>query len=342
MQKRKFKVLSLDGGGIRGLFSATILAELENDLKAKGISNWQIYQNVNLIFGTSTGGILGLALSLGIPAEEIKNLYIHHAKQIFGSGKNLFWSFFSSTHKRENLEKLVKDIYSKKNKGEAPLLKDCMVPIGITTYNLNNGNPSVLKSQYHKNFTRDPNLPVFKAALATSAAPTFFDPYSGGTYIDSKSIEVAFEYKIDGGVWANNPSLIALIEAQKAFKKNLEEISLLSIGTGHSIFLEKKRKRGFGIIYWAMNTKKRIIELFMQGQAQQVENLISLLKNGIDKEEPDNFDYLRLNIMFEKISENIKMDETDPSKLLILEKRAKFEYQKNKNEIFRLLELELN
>ncbi len=80
MSDKKFRVLSLDGGGIRGIFPAVILSEIEKELKAKGLENWQIFQNVDLLFGTSTGGILALALSLGIPAEEIKDLYFNNAK----------------------------------------------------------------------------------------------------------------------------------------------------------------------------------------------------------------------------------------------------------------------
>lgn len=346
MEDKKFRVLSLDGGGIRGLFSATILAEIERDLKKENVINWQIYKNVDLIFGTSTGGILGLALSLAIPAEEIKTLYFQNASEIFGSKSNILKtakkfcnSFFRASHKRYNLERLVKEVYSKSHNGNQPLLKDCKVPVAVSIYNLDNGSPSVLKSSYHERFTRDPNLPVFKAALATSAAPTYFDPYSSVPYLDSKGDEVPFEYKVDGGVWANNPSLIALIEAQKAFKKELSEISLLSIGTGKSVFIEKKRKKGFGLFYWALTMNKRIIELFMQGQSQQVENVISLLKNGIDKEEPDNFDYLRLNVTFEEEFKSIEMDETDVSKLLKLEEKALEIYKENKTEIYRILGL---
>ena len=89
MSDKKFRVLSLDGGGIRGIFPAVILSEIEKELKAKGLENWQIFQNVDLLFGTSTGGILALALSLGIPAEEIKDLYFNNAKNIFGNKKGL-------------------------------------------------------------------------------------------------------------------------------------------------------------------------------------------------------------------------------------------------------------
>lgn len=335
----KFKVLSIDGGGIRGIFPAVILAEIERELKEFGYEKWQIYQNVNLIFGTSTGGILALALSLGIPASKIKDLYFENAAEIFGNGKGFIRSLFGSTHRRNSLEKLITDIFQESHNGEIPLLKDCKVPVGVSVYDLFKGRPSVLKSMYHSRFKRDPNLPLFKAALSTSSAPTYFDPYSSDNYLDLDGNSVAFKYKVDGGVWANNPSLIALIEAQKAFKRNLEDINLISIGTGQSVFLEESRTKNFGIFYWILNKKKRIIELFMQGQSQQAENLISLLKNGIDKEESDNFGYIRLNTTFEREEESIKMDEVNKDRLKILEDRALQVYKDHKSTIFNLLNL---
>ncbi|MCP1298734.1 patatin-like phospholipase family protein [Chryseobacterium sp. S0630] len=335
----KFNVLSIDGGGIRGIFPAVILAEIEKELKEKGKKDWQIYQNVNLIFGTSTGGILALALSLGIPASRIKDLYFENAKKIFGNRRNKFCSLFGATHKRNSLEKLIVEIFQENHGGKIPLLKDCKVPVAVSVYDLHKGCPSVLKSMYHPRFTRDPNLPLFKAALSTSSAPTYFDPYSSESYLDLDGNNVDFKYKVDGGVWANNPSLIALIEAQKAFKKELKDINLLSIGTGQSVFLEENRTKRFGIYYWVLSKKKRIIELFMQGQSQQAENLISLLKNGIDKAEPDNFGYLRLNTTFAKEEDAIQMDEVNKDRLALLEQRALSVYAQYKNEIFNLFNI---
>ena len=339
MSEEKFKVLSLDGGGIRGIFPAVILTEIERDLKNKGSEKWQIYQNVDLIFGTSTGGILALALSLGIPAEEIKKLYFENAYSIFGNKKGFLKCINHSSHDRSSLKKLLEDVFKKYHNTSIPKLKDCKIPVGVSIYDLSIGKPSVLKSLYHNRFTRDPNLPLLDAALSTSSAPTYFDPYSGDMYRDIKGDVLQFKNKVDGGVWANNPSLIALIEAQKAFKKELIDINLLSIGTGERIFLETNKENKFGIWYWINNKRKRIIELFMQGQSQQVENILSLLKNGIDRQEPDNFSYLRLNTLFRTELENIEMDETNQSKLKELEERAINVYKENKDEIFRLLNI---
>lgn len=332
-------MLSLDGGGIRGLFSAVILSEVEKELKSFGKVNYQIYQNVDLIFGTSTGGILALALSLGIPAEEIRNLYFNNAEKIFGNKKSFLKCITNSSYDRINLKLLLIEVFQKYHKGDIPKLKDCKVPVGVSIYDLSIGKPSVLKSNYHSRFTRDPNLPLLDAALSTSSAPTYFDPYSGDMYKDGKGDVLQFKNKVDGGVWANNPSLISLIEAQKAFKKRLTDINLLSIGTGERIFLEPAREKKFGIWYWINNKRKRIIELFMQGQSQQVENILSLLKNGIDREESDNFSYLRLNTLFTKESDNIEMDETNPNKLRELEQRAIKVYSENRIEIFKLLNI---
>ncbi|MDQ1167338.1 CBASS cGAMP-activated phospholipase [Flavobacterium sp. SORGH_AS_0622] len=341
MIDKKFRVLSLDGGGIRGIFPAVILTEIEKELKSKKIENWQIYQNIDLIFGTSTGGILALALSLGIPAEEIKNLYFDNAKKIFGDKKGFFKCIHHSSHDRTSLKSLLEEVFKKFHNSSVPKLKDCKVAVGVSIYDLSIGKPSVLKSRYHDRFTRDPNLPLLDAALSTSSAPTYFDPYSGDMYKDLKGDVLQFKNKVDGGVWANNPSLIALIEAQKAFKKDLININLLSIGTGERIFLEPSRENKFGIWYWINNKRKRIIELFMQGQSQQVENIISLLKNGIDRQEPDNFSYLRLNTLFRTEAENIEMDETVKKRLEELETRALEVYKDNKIQIFKLLNIDL-
>ena len=341
MSNKKFRVLSLDGGGIRGIFPAVILSEIEKELKAKGCEDWQIFQNVDLIFGTSTGGILALALSLGIPAEEIKNLYFNNAKNIFGNKKGFLKCINHSSHDRSSLKRLLEDVFEKYHNSSIPKLKDCKVPVGVSIYDLSIGKPSVLKSLYHNRFTRDPNLPLLDATLSTSSAPTYFDPYSGNMYKDMKGDVLQFKNKVDGGVWANNPSLIALIEAQKAFEKELSDINLLSIGTGERIFLEPNREKKFGIWYWINNKRKRIIELFRQGQSQQVENILSLLKNGIDRQEPDNFKYLRLNTLFSTEVENIEMDETDIEKLKNLEVRALEVFNENKTEIYSLLNINL-
>lgn len=336
-----FKILSIDGGGIRGVFPAMLLANYEAELKAKGVEKWQVYHNFDLICGTSTGGIMAIALALGIPAKEIYDLYLDNANVIFGNKKGFLKQFKYAAHKRNELERLIKEKYKAYHDGEDgenPRLKHCKTNVAIPIYDLMEGRPSVLKSKYHEAFVRDYHIPAYQAALATSAAPTYFDPYSA-SYTDLNGLEKPFQNKVDGGVFANNPTLNGIIEAQKAFNLELKEISVLSIGTGHQHFLDagidkkKNHRVKYGIHYWMLEDgKKRLIDVFMQGQSQQVQNLISLMKNGIDRREPDNFNYLRIDTQLDDTS-NIEMDETDKEKIKKLAEKATIEFQNNATSI---------
>ncbi|KAA6339086.1 hypothetical protein EZS27_012947, partial [termite gut metagenome] len=102
--QKYFKILSIDGGGIKGIFPAMFLAKIEAQLKANNVAKWQIYQNFDLICGTSTGGILAIALSLGIPAIELHKLYMDNADVIFGKKRNGIQRIVNSSYDRKNLE----------------------------------------------------------------------------------------------------------------------------------------------------------------------------------------------------------------------------------------------
>jgi len=336
---KPFKILSIDGGGIRGIFPAMFLANLEAELKSKGVKQWQIYQQFDLICGTSTGGIIAIALALGIPAKEIYELYLNNAGTIFGNKRGFLGRFKYSAYKRDALEKLVRDKFKKVNFGKDPRLGDCKTHVAIPIYDLMEGRPSVLKSKYHEAFVRDYQIPAYMAAMATSAAPTFFDPYSG-SYTDLKGLNQSFQNKIDGGVFANNPTLNGIVEAQKAFNLQLSDLSVLSIGTGHQKFCDsgfdkKKHRKNYGINYWMLqDNKKRLIEVFMQGQSQQVQNLISILKNGIDKREADNFLYMRIDTVLDETC-GIELDETNTDKLKKLAEKGTIEFQNNATQVIK-------
>ncbi|MEP2025433.1 MAG: CBASS cGAMP-activated phospholipase [Reichenbachiella sp.] len=336
--KDKFKILSIDGGGIRGVFPAMFLAKLEAELKSQKKENWQIYQNFDLICGTSTGGILAIALALGIPAQELYDLYLNNSEAIFGKNwkllrfykrwvKGLGWS----VHNRNSLESLIREKFKSAYGNEDPRLDNCKTSVCVPIYDLLNGQPSVLKTRHNKAFKRDYHIPAFKAALATSAAPTYFDPYSS-TYEDLNGLESPFSNKVDGGVVANNPTLIGILEAQEAFAVKHENLSVLSLGTGYQKFTDGKKRSRWGISYWLGKT--RLIDLFMQAQSQLVENQISLIQNGIDKKHKDNprFKYIRINTELSG-SLKIALDETNPDKLKKLGEKAAFEFGNNGSRI---------
>lgn len=338
MEQRPFKILSIDGGGIRGVFPAMFLSKLEARLKESGYEKTQIYQHFDLICGTSTGGIIAIALALGIPAHEIYKLYLDNASAIFGKKKNFFFGQIKyAAHNRDALENLIKEKFSEAFNGNEPRLLDCKTAVCIPIYDLLLGKPSVLKSKYHPKFSRDYHIPAYKAALATSAAPTFFDPYST-SYTDLNGIETSFSNKVDGGVMANNPALLGIIEAQVAFYQPLSNLRVLSLGTGHQKFTDGKQRKKWGLWYWMRQDKKtRLIDLFMQGQSQQVQNLISLIQNGIDGEKRDNpnFIYQRIETELDDTLK-VELDEVDIDKLNKLSEKATSEFQNHATNILKL------
>ena len=358
MTKKKFKILAIDGGGIKGVFPAKFLSLLEDELKGKSEDKNKIHQHFDLITGTSTGGIIALALSLGISAKEIYHLYLENAKGIFGRKKPLFLGFnkpfilgqvFNASHNRRFLENLVREKFQSANNGTDPRLADCKTHVCIPIYDLVKGNPSVLKTPYHPSLQRDFHIPAYQVAMATSAAPTYFDPYTT-SYEDLNGTLQDFSNKVDGGVMANNPTLVGFIEAIKAFKVDISDLEILSIGTGYKRFTDNQtlkgknlftrilgRKKKWGLHYWMVkNNRKKLIELFMQSQSQLVANYISLLQNGIDKTERDNpnFVYDRIDVLLDEES-NIEMDEYDIQKIKNFAEFASVEYQESRSRILK-------
>jgi len=329
LENGTFNILSIDGGGIRGIFPAMFLANLEAELKSKG-GKASIYEHFDLIAGTSTGGIIAIALALGMPAYSMHQLYLDYAKGIFGKKRGWLGRIKYAAHDRAYLEGLLREEFRKLQEGNDPLLRDCKTNVCVPIYDLVHGKPSVLKNNYHPAFVRDYHIPAYQAALATSAAPTYFDPYSA-SYMDLNGIDQQFTNKVDGGVFANNPTLLAIVEAQKAFGKDIKQLRVLSIGTGHQKFTDACSRKTWGLKYW-IGGQKRIIELFMQGQSQHVENLISLLHKGIDRREGENFIYKRVDTELDETC-LIELDETDKGKLQKLSEKATSAFQNEAGEI---------
>ena len=334
MLQKKFKILSIDGGGIKGVFPAFYLMLIESALENRKDGKTRIHHHFDLITGTSTGGIIALALSLGIPAKEIYQLYLDNTEKIFGRKKWLIPRLVYSAHTRSFLESLVRKKFKEYNNGIDPRLIDSKTDICIPVYDLVQGNPSVLKSKYHEAFTRDYHIPMYKVAMATSAAPTYFDPYST-SYTDLNDLEKTFANKVDGGIMANNPTLVAFLEATKAFNVSISNLEILSIGTGHKKFSDIKSKKTWGLYYWMFkNNRQRLIELFMQSQSQLVANYISLLHKGIDKREPENFVYDRIDVELNEATE-IEMDESKVELVRNFAELAAIEHQHTSTRIMK-------
>ena len=329
---KPFKILSIDGGGIRGIYPAKILSELEFllDKDNKPITNLNIY--FDLRCGTSTGGIIALGLALGMKSEDILKLYTHNAKLIFGNKRNIIASLFNPIHKTDNLEELLKESYSKFSIDGDTRLGHAKTRVCIPVYNGHYGRVSVLKTSHHQDLMRDYQYPAHDVALSTAAAPFYFKPHSFKYRKKGQQDENTVTNNFDGGIFANNPTLIGLLEAIETLQVPIDKLKILSIGTGTKMFKEQSNGNGWGIWYWVNLPNIKIMELMSSSQSDDIANTVKFLNQGVGNSGSKKFYYKRIQFQFED-QESIRLDETDPEKLEQLIERANNDFQKEGSEI---------
>jgi uncharacterized protein len=238
------KILSIDGGGIKGVFPASFLAEIE-EATGKNIAD-----HFDLIVGTSTGGIIALGLGMGLSARKILKFYEELGPSIFEGNR---WA------------RIVRQLCFTKN-DSAPLKAALVSRFGdrrlgetknrlvIPSANLETGEVHVYKTSHHPRFERDLHEKVVDVALATSAAPTYFPTHRSA----------AGSPLVDGGVWANNPSGIAAVEAIGVLGWPRDSIKLLSVGcTNEPLDIGAARNMPLGFGYWA----PKLVKLFVATQS---------------------------------------------------------------------------
>jgi patatin-like phospholipase/acyl hydrolase len=295
---KKFNILSIDGGGTRGLIPAKLLAELETSLRDK-TGKQHLYEHFNLICGTSTGAILAIGISLGIPAGQLVDFYKDYAKLIFPrwylkvlptKSRILINSIYSNKQLRKKLE----DIFTQANDGVLPLLLDLKTNVCIPSFNGNEGAINVLKTKHHSEYNRDYKLPAHDVALASASAPVYFPPHSFS--YDNKHGKGRLVNMIDGGIFANNPSLIGVLEATDKLNIPIDSIKLLSIGTGKGKHIIKKRWLPYNFFYWFV-PKPRLLDITLDSQAQITEEYINFLQRVL-AQSGKSFQYLRIQHEF--------------------------------------------
>lgn len=247
-QNREFWILSLSGGGYRGLYSAAILRELES------IAGQPLATKFDLIGGTSVGSILAAAISKEIPASSLPSLFLDEGKQIFGPNKwlGIFRSkgIFSSRYRSEALRKLLLRNEYLSNTTFSDLNHRLIVP----TVNLSKGSPQFFKTQHAPKFKEDGKRLLVDAVLASSAAPTFFPVY-----------KYENERYADGGLVANSPLMVAIHEAIYVLGVPPENIYAISIGTmGGNLTVTPKMRLDAGILGW----RKNLVLLPMSAQEE--------------------------------------------------------------------------
>jgi predicted acylesterase/phospholipase RssA len=217
---RRFRILSLDGGGIKGLFPSTVLAELERRyLGGRSIAGY-----FDLVAGTSTGGIIALGLGAGLTAAEITDFYSRRGMEIFPEPTRTpigrLRHYLHYRYEPEVLERHLTEILGDKPFGSS------VIRLCVPAFEGKHSEVFVFKTPHHPDYKFDRFEPMVKVAMATSAAPTYFRPLEHNGYT-----------LVDGGVWANNPVMLAVIEALICFDVSRDQIDILSIGCGEDPYV---------------------------------------------------------------------------------------------------------
>lgn len=238
---RNYNILSLDGGGMKGLILLTQLVKLEEMLGKP------LYKHFNMISGTSTGGIVAALLSIGISAKDILDVYTHHGKSIFKK-EFLRFGFLRPKYNDKYYNKLIK--YYVGDIRLADIKNNVLLLVG---YNATTNTRKLFKSKLAKK-NEDENYTLYDAIRVTSSAPTYFKPHQ---------IEGDDSYYIDGGLVINNPALASYLYAKNIInefsQKINHHINILSFSTGN---IDKPIKpvviKG-GKINWALKSVKILL-----------------------------------------------------------------------------------
>lgn len=298
MVKSKFVILSIDGGGIRGLIPIQVLKHIENLLEI------ELHNFFDLFAGTSTGGLIACGINLEgykkspdrkYKIEEIEKIYKSKGDNIFpdskntiARAKNFVSDFFRPQFDSQNLEIILEEYFGNSR------MTSCIKPIFITSYDMYSRQPIFFTyreadTEYNKN----PLL--FDICRATSAAPTYFAPHQmnfGGQNLIC----------VDGGIIMNNPAMGSLIEVlgNSSYKRyklngekiNLKDICILSLGTGETNKdFNLKLKKG-GKAQWV----RPIIDITMESPSMIAHQQLKTIFKAYELEN----NYLRININVEK------------------------------------------
>ena len=294
---KKFKILSLDGGGVRGYLTTIILLNIEKVLNRDKKEYLPLGKYFDLIAGTSTGAIIAGLLAIGKSAKEIKKIYEENIKKIFSDKMKNFNInikgipiYGRAKYKKDNLEEMAKKYFGDKTFSK----KDLVTNLLISTVDITTAKPRFYKSDYFSRNVGRKDEKLKDAIVASASAPAFFPV--------AKELEYS-SYLVDGGVSVNNPSLVALIDGLEICKQNSIEnknIVLLSIGTGEMCEMpynvEKLENTQIGWI----SENKAIIEILMTSQSKLAEFQTKFLCNTLE------IKYKRIN---PKLGQKIALDE---------------------------------
>jgi uncharacterized protein len=267
------RILSIDGGGIRGIIPAMILDEIERRTGKRTVELFDV------VAGTSTGGILGLAVTLRgsdgqgsrYTAAEMVEHYVRNGPTIFPTSaiRNFLSYFRGPKFPRSGIESVLKETF-----GEARL-SDCLVDVIIPSYNIEIDEPVLFTSREARRDARQ-DFPMWQIARATSAAPSFFAPCVIPA-IDTSMPDLTL---VDGGVFANNPTMCAFSLAQQWHQGEDVRFAVVSLGSGRLTHKYNHRMaRNWGLIFWAVPLLNIIFDGTSEADDLYMRNLIGEFKD---------------------------------------------------------------
>jgi len=308
-------VLSVDGGGIRGLIPALLLQALAERLRSAGDER-PFHQIFDLMAGTSTGGIIVAGLACPHPdgsgraactAGDLVGLYREDGKKIFG--RDRFRSLREALLTL-NPAALVQEKYDfaeiesalQERLGIARI-QDALTRVSLTAYDIERRETRVM--------TNDPTDDVYlfwQAARATSAAPVYFEPARAKNFTQDR-----IETLIDGGVFVNDPALVGYTQARRCFPDD-PDVAVVSLGTGTATRpYEYRRVRNWGPIAWAdPRDAVPILSIMMHGQAHATRRQLEILLKQR---------YIRIDAPLEAAMDD--MDDASETNLRALEAMAR-------------------
>ncbi|MDI9240209.1 CBASS cGAMP-activated phospholipase [Lysobacter sp. LF1] len=254
------RILSLDGGGIRGLVSCLWLEGVEDALAQGGKPG--LLKQFDLLAGSSTGAIVACGLAMGLPPTQLAELYRSNRHLIFPGMADRLWSratrlftqgVSAPRYDAKGLEKVLKKVFGATTLGQAKK------PLLVTSYDTIERKPIVFKSFKPEHA----NLPMWEVCRASSAAPTYFPAFA-------MKVEGRARSMIDGGVVANNPTACAIAEALRkdARVDSAQDLVVLSVGTGQrNRPIDLKSAQEWGAVEWAIP----IIDVLFDGNTDAVD-----------------------------------------------------------------------
>ena len=343
---KKLKILSIDGGGTRGIIPATILNCIYSDTGKHPLDIFDIFA------GTSTGGILILSLGVNRKTYDIMDLYLQHSKDIFKDNKiddiRDIGNLIGAQYSNKELQGLLKETYKNRTLGDLHDLHGGKKIFLVPTFWLNpqdekgrysNFRPEVFNSFYIK----CNNENMVDLALKTSAGPTYFPMHQN---------------HIDGGVAINHPAMAAVAFAinknistkssycydspnHKGLRKEIKDLKVFSLGCGTSngnyIPPSAIQTGDWGVLQWKDFIGEMLTETNISSSEYYVKQVLA----------PD--DYMRCQLYFndkkapkEIRNQRLKLDETDQDKIKAMKRFAKGYYKRNKENILKFLDLKEN